>query len=143
MLKVIDTKVEEEGVKLISILISSTIGPVTVWELRLQDDMLSWELASVLLESEHYDTVITAAVHRGLIFVGTYAELLLIYELKEVLQNRADEVAPVQTVNIASPILAISSLDNQQLVVLSNKGLHRLKPSIPLDSPLDAMQNSY
>src|SRR4051794_39205420 len=36
VLKVIDNKMDEDGTKRITLLVSSTIGPVTIWELRLQ-----------------------------------------------------------------------------------------------------------
>lgn len=112
-----------------SVLISSTLGPAVIWSLKLEDELLVWEMNSPLLDSEIYDTVICCAVSEEHIFIGTYGEQLLVYSLEETLG--CSEVPPLLILNIASPILSIVCLqdENSTLIVLSNKGLHRLESS--------------
>jgi hypothetical protein len=90
------------------------------------------------LESELYDSVITAEIHGELILIGTYGELLLIYDLKEVLQH--GEISPIHTVSIASPILSIATHDSK-ILVLSSKGLHKLEPTQAINPSLSSSPN--
>lgn len=59
-----------------SVLISSTIGPGAIWALKLNDEVLTWEMNTVLLNSEVYDTVITCSIASDYIFIGTYGEVI-------------------------------------------------------------------
>jgi len=115
---------ENEKEMITSVLISSTLGPVVIWSLKLVDELLTWEMNTVLLDSDIYDTVICCSVSSEHIFIGTYGEQLLVYNLEEALKNI--EAFPILTLNIASPVLSIACLeDKHTLIVLSNKGLHQ------------------
>ncbi|KAI3415607.1 hypothetical protein GPALN_005206 [Globodera pallida] len=127
-------KVLRIGEKSLSVLVSSTLGPATVWTLRKNENdlqQLSWHLSTVLQESELYDAVVTGTVHRnancgtvdnasagvddvggGMVLIGTYGELLLAYDLHELLSQQ-DEVGPLLSINIASPILAVEQFGEE------------------------------
>lgn len=70
------------------VLLSSTVGPATVWALRFevsltdhkfhfkkQGKRLFWEFQTMLKDSEVYDCVITATVTKNFILIGTYGEV--------------------------------------------------------------------
>uniref|UniRef100_A0A183C1T4 RAB3GAP2_N domain-containing protein n=1 Tax=Globodera pallida TaxID=36090 RepID=A0A183C1T4_GLOPA len=104
------------------------------WTLRKNENdlqQLSWHLSTVLQESELYDAVVTGTVHRnancgtvdnasagvddvggGMVLIGTYGELLLAYDLHELLSQQ-DEVGPLLSINIASPILAVEQFGEE------------------------------
>lgn len=59
-----------------SVLLSSTIGPAAIWTLHLVDgEVLVWKIATILLNSEIYDAIITGTISRDYIFIGTYGEV--------------------------------------------------------------------
>ncbi|CAD5218689.1 unnamed protein product [Bursaphelenchus okinawaensis] len=119
------------------ILVSSTIGPVTIWALCIDKNKIYWELRCQLSESEVYDAVVTAAITKQFILIGTYGEQLLIYSLEDAL--RYTELSPLATLNVASPILSIVPVEHDNaLFVLSSKGFHQY---FQLDSAQQPMGN--
>ncbi|CAD5225994.1 unnamed protein product [Bursaphelenchus xylophilus] len=119
------------------VLVSSTIGPATIWALRIEKNKIFWELRTQFTESEVYDAVITATTTKQFILIGTYGEQLLIYSLEDSL--RYSEISPLATLNVASPILSIVPVENDNaLFVLSSKGFHQY---VQLDSAQQPMGN--
>ncbi|KAI1706793.1 KICSTOR complex protein kaptin [Ditylenchus destructor] len=115
---------ENEEDLVTSVLVSSTLGPAVIWSLKLEDDILLWEMKTKLLESEISDAITCCAVNSKYIFIGTYGEQLLAYNLEQALTG--SEVYSAFTLNVASPMLSVAYLEaHNSLLVLSTKGLHK------------------
>ncbi|KAE9550042.1 hypothetical protein FO519_006743 [Halicephalobus sp. NKZ332] len=140
VLKLIDTNEDQLET---AVLVSSTIGPVVVWNLGLVDEYLQWNLKAELVGSENFDSIISGNTNHEFIFIGTYAEQILIYDLDAVVTKKSPsspiiQIPIVSQISVGSPVLSINYVPaDDSVIVLSYKGFHKFIQ--PRGRPLDSL----
>ncbi|PAV92315.1 hypothetical protein WR25_19531 [Diploscapter pachys] len=123
-----------------SVLVSSVIGPATVWTFRHEGDKMTASLIATLHGSQAHDTVCCAALlNDNLMAIGTYAGKILFY--RPPLQSHSTySHIPIQsnlqvlTVYDAKlPILAMQASSPNEITILTNCGIHQLNISLVSD----------
>uniref|UniRef100_A0AC34QXT5 Uncharacterized protein n=1 Tax=Panagrolaimus sp. JU765 TaxID=591449 RepID=A0AC34QXT5_9BILA len=132
VLKLIET--DEERLET-CVMISSTLGPVVIWTLGLVDEYLQWKMKYELAESENYDSIITGNTNHEFIFIGTFFDYVLIYELSTLKTSQSVQIPLLSKIHVGSPILSINYVPVDDTYVLIYE-LSTLKTSQSVQIPL-------
>lgn len=113
----------------ISVLVSSTLGPPSLWALSLTLDksQFEWKRVSMLEDTRGRDAVICASSDQQLIAIGTYGGDILVYKRADLISG--NEYAPLHSIiEMSVPVLSTIFLREDVLAVLTTNGVHIVEP---------------
>ncbi|VDM97665.1 unnamed protein product [Thelazia callipaeda] len=123
----------------ISVLVSSTLGPATIWTLsQISDEShFNWEMISVLEDSCGHDAIVCFAANDELVAIGTYRGDILMYERIDLVSGEPSITS--RSINhLHVPVISLTFLKSDTLAVLTTKGLHLLE-NVSDDKPVFAL----
>ncbi|KAK0394928.1 hypothetical protein QR680_001015 [Steinernema hermaphroditum] len=107
------------------LLVSSTSGPPVMWHLSLIDDQIRWRFKTALEDwRPGSDAVLCGAVNNNSVCIGTFGNVMLAYDLDEVLTKSVVPVNRSESITVSSPVLSIQFLSDGHMALLSNAGYH-------------------
>uniref|UniRef100_A0A0N5AE72 PHTB1_N domain-containing protein n=1 Tax=Syphacia muris TaxID=451379 RepID=A0A0N5AE72_9BILA len=107
-------------------LISSMIGPPTIWTIATREEDTEIIRTSELLGCVGHDAVICSGFSKNIIAIGTYGGRLIFFRRKDILEEE-EKIYPCFSVDHTAPILALRFLSDEDLVILSRSGVHTVK----------------
>lgn len=104
-------------------LISSMIGPPTIWTIATREEDTEILRTSELLGCVGHDAVICSGFSKSVLAIGTYAGRLIFFRRGDVLEGEG-KIYPCFSIDHTAAILALRFLSDHELVILSRNGVH-------------------
>ncbi|CAJ0581608.1 unnamed protein product, partial [Mesorhabditis spiculigera] len=137
--------ISEETVPEMLLLLSSTVGPVCIWHGTILEETLVVELIYELADTIQKDAVTSAFISKGLIFIGTYSGVFLVYQVPKGVVEMAEAIPAVFMLGLSSPIITLTSLDEagHRIGVISTEGFHTLLYQESTSTPVTPSAIAY
>uniref|UniRef100_A0A1I8AQQ0 Neuroblastoma-amplified sequence n=1 Tax=Steinernema glaseri TaxID=37863 RepID=A0A1I8AQQ0_9BILA len=111
------------------LLVSSTSGPPVMWHLSLIDDQMRWNYKTVFDDwTTGTDAVLCGAVNDNSVCIGTFGNVMLSYDLDDVLSISPVPVNHDGSIAISAAVLSIQFLSDGSMAMLSSSGYHCFAP---------------
>ncbi|VDD96166.1 unnamed protein product [Enterobius vermicularis] len=104
-------------------LISSMIGPPTIWTIATREEDTEIRRTSELLGCVGHDAIICSGFSKNVLAIGTYAGRLIFFRRQDVLEGE-EKVYPCSSIDYTAAILALRFLSDHKLIILSKNGVH-------------------